>query len=200
MALAVCGFVGLGWLLVHLGMISPAQQGLRGLAEFVLKNALHGPLAFMFIICLVGGVATAVLAVPQGLHRSLAVLVATIAAAFLLAMSTMIGPVDRSAVAADFGRKVRSEVPAEAPLFSYVGSNNTVIFYAERPIRILGGPDGVRQELARGRPFYLIVHGKHEGMIPQAADFTLVLREEDPIRPDEGFRLLKSAPPAKAPQ
>ncbi|MCX5655252.1 MAG: glycosyltransferase family 39 protein [Planctomycetota bacterium] len=198
--LCVAGFLALVHLSMQLGLLPPTPHISQDFAAFFFKKGLHVPAAYILIICLVGGIATAVLAVPQGLHRSLAALVATFAAVFLLAMSTMIGPVDRAAVAADFGRKIRTVVPADAPLFSYVGSNNTVIFYAGRPIPILVGPDSVRQELARGRPFYLIDHGKHEGLPPQAEGFTLVLREEDPIRPDEGFRLLKSAAPAKAPQ
>ena len=166
-------------------------------------SKMQGPLAdgllLLALLAAPGSALAFVYACLGRLRLSLAILIATFAAMFLAASPTLIGMTDRATVAAGFGRQVCHEVPADTPVFSYVGSNNTVIFYAGRPIPILVGPDGVRQELARGRPFYLIVHGKHEGLPPQAEGFTLVLREEDPVRPDEDFRLLKSGAPAKAP-
>ena len=205
-ALIVLGAAGLlasGWLAMQLGVLPPSPRGLQNFAAFFFKEGLLAPAACILIIFLVGGIAAVVLAAPHALHRSLAVLLATFAALFLVAMLTIIGPVDRAAVAADFGRQVRTEVPADAPVFSYIGSNNTVIYYAARPIPILGGPDGVRQELARGRPFYLIVHGKydglfaHEGLFPETEGLSLVARQEDPVRPDEGFRLLRAGAATK---
>lgn len=196
MALAVCGFLGLGWLLVHLRMITPAQQDFRRLAELVVENHLLGPLAYLLIICFVGGAAAAVLAVPQGLHRSLVALVATFAAAFLLAWPTIIGPTGGATTAAEFGRQVRREAPPEAPLFSFANANNTVIFYAARPIPLLPTPDQVRQELARGRPFYLICHEKNLEALGDTAGLAPVVHLTNPFRPSDGFRLFRGGPAA----
>jgi 4-amino-4-deoxy-L-arabinose transferase-like glycosyltransferase len=201
MALAVCGFLGLGWLLVHLRMITPAQQDFRRLAEVVVENHLLGPVVYLLITCFVGGAAAAVLAVPQGLHRSLVALVATFAAAFLLAWATVIAPVDRATTAADFGRQVRRDVPPAAPLFSFVGSNNVIIYYSGRTIPILAGPDAVREELARRRPFYLVCPEKHAASLRGAAGLAPVIHLTAPFGRDEGFWLFRAGgpPPGAAP-
>jgi hypothetical protein len=149
----------------------------------------------MLIIFLAGGISMVMLTAEPGLHRSLASLVATFAAAFLLAMPTIIGPLDRATVAADFGRQVRREVPADVPLFSFIDTNNTVIYYAERPIPILPAAASVQEELARGRLFYLICHDKHVQLLPQSDAFAIVVYP--PFRIGEGFWLLKASAAVK---
>jgi hypothetical protein len=190
--LSVVGFLALGWLLIHLRALTPANQGLRDLAYVSVKEGLLAPAAYILIIFLVGGIATAMLTAEPGLHRSLAALVATIAAAFLLAMPTIIGPLDRATIAADFGRQIRSEVPADVPLFSFIDTNNTVIYYAERPIPILPAAASVQEEVSRGRTFYLICHDKQVPLLPQSAALAPVAHREDPLRTGEGFRLFKA--------
>ncbi|MCX5682289.1 MAG: glycosyltransferase family 39 protein [Planctomycetota bacterium] len=128
---------------------------------------------------------------------SLAILIGTFAAMFLAASCTLIGMTDRATVAADFGRQVRREVPADAPLFSLADSNHTVIYYAGRPIPILPAASSVQEELARGRPFYLICHDKQVPALKDVAGLASVARQEDRLRPDEGFQLLRGDPPAK---
>jgi hypothetical protein len=122
--------------------------------------------------------------------------VATFAAAFLLAWPTIIGPMDRATTAAEFGRQVRREAPLEAPLFFFADANNTVIFYAARPIPILSTPDHVRQELARGQPFYLICHKKNLEALGLAAGLAPVVHRTNPFRPSDGFRLFRGGPAA----
>jgi 4-amino-4-deoxy-L-arabinose transferase-like glycosyltransferase len=124
---------------------------------------------------------------------SLAVLVAAFAALFLITFTVFLGATDRASVAADFGRQVRQEVPANAPLYSFADTNNTVIYYAARPIPILPAAASVQEELSRGRPFYIICHDKQVPLLPQSAAFALVAQQEDPLHPGEGFRLLKPA-------
>jgi 4-amino-4-deoxy-L-arabinose transferase-like glycosyltransferase len=196
MALGAAGFLAMGYLVMQPSLLPPAPHGFQAVAPAVAEKGLLAPVAYLLIICLVGGAAAAVLAVPQGLHRSLVALVATVAAAFLLAWVTVIGPLDRATTAAEFGRQVRREAPPDAPLFSFTGANNTVIFYAGRPIPILPTPDRVRQELARGRPFYLICYERNLEALGLAAGLTPVVHRTNPLRPSEGFWLFRGGPPA----
>jgi hypothetical protein len=191
-ALCVVGFLALAHLAMQLGMLPPTPHISPDFAAFFFKKGLHVPAACILIICFAGGIATAMLTAEPGLHRSLAALVATIAVAFLLAVPTIIGPLDRASVAADFGQQVRQEVPADVPLFSFIDANNTVIFYAARPIPILPAAASVQEEVSRGRPFYLISHDKHLPLLPNAAAFAPVIHQEDPLRSGEGFRLFKA--------
>jgi hypothetical protein len=160
-----------------------------------------GPLASgLLLLALLAAPGSALALVYARLGRlrlSLAILVATVAVAFLAASSTLIGVTDRATVAAGFGRQVRQEVPAGASLFSFTDSNNTVIFYAERTIPILAGAESVQQELSRGRTFYLICHDKHVTLLKDVTGLAPVVHQEDRIRPGEGFQLLRGGPPAK---
>ena len=164
-------------------------------------SKLQGPMAdglLLLALLAAPGSALAFACARLGrLRLSLAILVATFAAMFLAASPTIIGKIDRATAAADFGRQVCREVPADAPLFSLTDSNNTVIFYAERTIPILSGAEAVREELARGRPFYLICHDKHAALLKDVAGLAPLVRQEDRTRPDEGFQLLRGGPPTK---
>ena len=196
MVLGVAGFLAMGWLVMQPGLLPPAPHWFQAMAPAVAEKGLLAPVAYVLIICLVGGAVAAVLAVPQGLHRSLVVLVATFAAAFLLAWPTIIGPTGGATTAAEFGRHVRREAPPEAPLFFFADANNTVIFYAARPIPLLPTPDQVRQELARGRPFYLICCERDLEALGDTAGLAPVVHLTDPFRPSDGFRLFRGGPAA----
>ena len=196
MVLGVAGFLAMGWLVMQPGLLPPAPHWFQAVAPAVAEQGLLAPVAYVLIICLVGGAVAAVLAVPQGLHRSLVVLVATFAAAFLLAWPTIIGPTGGATTAAEFGRHVRREAPPEAPLFFFADANNTVIFYAARPIPLLPTPDQVRQELARGRPFYLICYERDLEALGLTAGLAPVVHLTDPFRPSDGFRLFRGGPAA----
>jgi 4-amino-4-deoxy-L-arabinose transferase-like glycosyltransferase len=166
------------------------------MAQALAKAGALQPLAAIALLAFVGGGLAARFAASGRLHRSLAALVATFAAAFLLAWPTVIGPLDRATTAAEFGRQIRREAPPEAPLFSFADANNTVIFYAARPIAILPTPDRVRQELARGRPFYLICYETHLEALGDTAGLTPVVHLTNPLRPSGGFRLFRGGPAA----
>jgi len=166
------------------------------MAQALTKAGALRPLAAIALLAFVGSGLAARFAASGRLHRSLAALVATFAAAFLLAWVTVIGPLDRATTAAEFGRQVRREAPPDAPLFSFTDVNNTVIFYAARPIAILPTPDRVRQELARGRPFYLICYETHLEALGDTAGLTPVVHLTNPLRPSEGFRLFRGGPAA----
>jgi hypothetical protein len=198
--LGAAGFLAMGWLVMQLGVAPPTPHWpSQAVALAVAKKGLLAPVGYVLIICVVGGAVAAVLAVPQGLHRSLIALVATFAAAFLLAWATVIGPLDRATTAAEFGRQVRREAPPEAPLFSFADDNNTVIFYAARPIAILPTPAEVRQELARGRPFYLICYEKNLEALGLAAGLAPVVHLTNPFRPSDGFRLFRGGAEERPP-
>ena len=207
MALGAAGFLVMGHLMMQLGALPPTPHWpSQTVALAVVEKGLLAPVTYVLIIFIVGGAAAAVLAVPQGLHRSLVALVATFAAVFLVAWATVIGPLDRATTAAEFGRQVRREAPPEAPLFSFADANNTVIFYAARPIAILptasppcGGPDRVRQELARGRPFYLICYERDLEALGLAAGLAPVVRLTNPLRPSDGFRLFRGGAEERPP-
>ena len=164
-----------------------------------MQGSLEHGLLLLALLAALGSALALVYARLGRLRLSLAILVATVAVAFLVASSTLIGVTDRATVAAGFGRQVRREVPAGAPLYSFTDSNNTVIFYAARPIPILAGAESVQEELSRGRPFYLICHDKQVPLLPQSAAFAPVVHQEDPFRPGEGFWLLSAGAATKAP-
>ncbi|MCX5675007.1 MAG: glycosyltransferase family 39 protein [Planctomycetota bacterium] len=166
------------------------------MAQAMAKAGALRPLAAIALLAFVGGGLAARFAASGRLHRSLAALVATFAAAFLLAWATVIGPLDRATTAAEFGRHVRREAPLEAPLFFFADANNTVIFYAARPIPILPTPDQVRQELARGRPFYLICCEKNLEALGDTAGLAPAVHLTNPFRPSDGFRLFRGGPAA----
>jgi 4-amino-4-deoxy-L-arabinose transferase-like glycosyltransferase len=145
---------------------------------------------YLAVIAFVGGGAAHALIAFRRTRGGLAVLIATFAALFLVASATLIGMADRASVAAGFGRQVRGEVPAGAPLYSFTDSNNTVIFYAGRAIPILPAAKSVREQLARGGRFYLVCRDKHLALLKEVAGLATVAHQEDPIRPGEGFSLL----------
>jgi 4-amino-4-deoxy-L-arabinose transferase-like glycosyltransferase len=180
---SACGMMNHGWIdggsLTK--MVAPLADGLILLALLAVPGSIVA-----FVYAHLGRV-----------QLSLAILIATFAAMFLAASSTLIGVTDRATIASDFGRQVRQEVPPNAPLYSFTDSNNTVIYYAGRPIPILPAAASVQEELSRGRPFYIICHDKQLPLLPQSAALAPVIHREDPLRPGEGFQLLRGGPPAK---
>jgi hypothetical protein len=141
-------------------------------------------------ISLVGGVAVWVLAGRRP-RASLAVLVATFAAAFLWIWPTFMGPMDRMTLVADFAQQVRREVPPQAPLFSFTSAGNSIIYYAEHPMSYLSEPQQVRAEMDRGRQFYLVCPDKQLPVLDSLPGLKRLFNEEDPWHPGEGYWLLE---------
>jgi 4-amino-4-deoxy-L-arabinose transferase-like glycosyltransferase len=164
---------------------------------------LEGPLLLLALLAAPGSILALVYARLGRVRLSLAILIGTFAALFLAASSMLIGVTDRATIAADFGRQVRQEVPAGAPLYSFTDSNNrviyTVIYYAGRPIPNLPAAASVQKELSRNQPFYIICYDKQVPLLPQSAAFVPVVHQEDPLRPGEGFWLFSAGAATKAP-
>jgi len=156
----------------------------------LVTSAVFVPVAVLGAVSLVGGAAATILARKGRRVGGMAVLLATFAVAWLLAWTTLTGPMDRSTVAARFGREVRAEVPPETPLWAYVSANNSVVFYVERPVPSLANLHALQEQTAAGRPFYLLatesdapdLEAAVEGLEPR-------VRETCPWKPKEGYRL-----------
>ena len=188
-----------------------------------------GPAAVLGVVGIAGGLAALVLAarpldtlrvaprstqrlstgsVVEGRRRLItgqAVLFATFTAAFFGAWPTLIGPMDRSATAANFARQVREWVPADAPLFAFIDPNHTVLFYLDRTLPVLRNAEDVQKTADRRAPFFLLCDEKHRGEIEQALGnvrgLAPVLSVSDPYRPEEThwlFHGAANAPPEKA--
>jgi hypothetical protein len=155
------------------------------------------PLAVLGAISIAGGVTAWVLASRRRLAGSLAVLLATFAAAFLWAGSTLIGPIDRSSRAVDFARRVRETVPDNVPLFAYRGTSDSVLFYVARPMPFLADPAGAEKQMAAGQAFYVITDDKYLPQLESVPGLARVYHEADPYRPKEGLWLLMA--PGRSP-
>jgi 4-amino-4-deoxy-L-arabinose transferase-like glycosyltransferase len=188
-------FVGLGVLCLAAYALYLAQPALfdrlGGTAVRLATPGLLRPLAVLGAMSIVGGVTTCVLAARRRLVGSLAVLLATFAAAFLWAGSALIGPIDRSSRAVDFARHVRETVPDTVPLFAYRGTSNSVIFYVARPMPFLADPAGAEKQMAAGQSFYVITDDKYLPQLESVPGLVRVYHEADPYRPKEGLWLLK---------
>jgi hypothetical protein len=193
MLIGVAGFLAMGHLVMQLGVLPPAPHWFRDVAPVVVEKGLLAPVAYLLVICLVGGAAAAVLAVPQGLHRSLVALVATFAAVFLLAWPTLMGPLDRATTALEFARQVRRQVPADRPLFSFVGVNNMLVYQVQRPLVVLASPAAVRDQVGSGRPFYLVCDERHLEALAPVAGLERVIHVPAPYQPREGYWLFRNA-------
>jgi 4-amino-4-deoxy-L-arabinose transferase-like glycosyltransferase len=156
-----------------------------------------GPAAVLGVLGIAGGLAALVLAVRRRLVAGLAVLFATFTAAFLWAWPTLVGPMNRSAAAAEFARRVREIAPPNAPLFALVDPNHTVVFYVERPLPVLASTEEVQNKIREGHPFYLLCDEKHPGEVEQmlgnVRGLTPVLHVTNPFRPGETHRMFRGA-------
>jgi hypothetical protein len=152
-----------------------------------------GPAAILGILGMTGGLAALVLGMRHRLLAGQAVLFATLAAAFVWAWPTLIGPMARPTTAANFARHVRQVVPPEAPLFAFIEPNHTVVFYLDHPLPVLASAKEVRDKIDEGAPFFLLCDEKHPGEARQALGnppgLTLVLNITNPYRPEETFWL-----------
>jgi len=167
--------------------------------------AVLGPAAILGTLGMTGGLAAFFLGVRRRLVAGQAVLFATLAAAFLWAWPTLIGPMARPTTAMNFARHVRQVVPPEAPLFAFIEPNHTVVFYLDRPLPVLASAKEVRDKIDEGTPFYLLCDEKHRGEIKQALGnvrgLAPVLSVSDPYRPEEThwlFRGSANVPPERA--
>jgi len=194
-------FVGLGVLCLAVYALYLAQPAFfdrfRGTVARLATPGVLRPMAVLGAMSIVGGAAAWVLASRRRLVGSLAVLLATFAATFLWAGSTLIGPIDRSSRAVDFARHVRELVPPDAPLHACRGTNNSVIFYVARPMPPLAGPAGVEKENAAGRTFYVITDDRYLPQLETVPGLVRVYHQADPYRPEEGLWLLKA--PGRSP-
>jgi len=194
-------FVGLGVLGLAAYALYLAQptffDELGGTASRLATPGVLRPLAVLGAMSIVGGVTTWVLAARRRLAGSLAVLLATFAAAFLWAGSALIGPIDRSSRAVDFARHVREIVPDNVPLFAYRGASNSVIFYVARPMPPLRAPAGAEKPMAAGQSFYVITDDRYLPQLETVLGLVRVYHEADPYRPEEGLWLLKA--PGRSP-
>ena len=180
---------------------APGGLAALGLPPHLATAAVLGPAAVLGILGIAGGLVALVLGVRRRLVASQVVLFATLAAAFVWAWPTLIGPMDRSATAANFARQVREWVPAEAPFFAFSDPNHTVLFYLDRTLPVLRSAEDVQKTADRRAPFFLLCDEKHRGEIEQALGKVLglapVLSISDPYRPEETFWLFHW--PANAP-
>jgi 4-amino-4-deoxy-L-arabinose transferase-like glycosyltransferase len=176
-------------------LLCPAPGGLAalGLPPHLATAAVLGPAAILGILGMTGGLAALVLGMRHRLLAGQAVLFATLAAAFVWAWPTLIGPMARPTTAANFARHVRQVVPPEAPLFAFIEPNHTVVFYLDHPLPVLASAKEVRDKIDEGAPFFLLCDEKHPGEARQALGnppgLTLVLNITNPYRPEETFWL-----------
>ena len=183
---------------------APASLAAVGLpARFATADIL-APAAVLGLVGLAGGSATLVLAARGRLMAGQAALFAALAAAFLWAWPTLIGPMDRSAPAANFARQVREMVPADAPLFAFIDPNHTVLFYLDRTLPVLQSAEDIQKTADQRAPFFLLCDEKHRGEIEQTLGnvrgLAPVLSISDPYRPEEThwlFRGTANASPEK---
>jgi hypothetical protein len=199
---------------VLVGLVGPVAYFLLR-AESGLLARLHvpdtfatatvlGPAAVLGVLGIAGGLAALVLAARRRLIAGQAVLFATFTAAFLWAWPTLIGPMDRSAPAANFARQVREMVPADAPLFAFIDPNHTVLFYLDRTLPVLQSAEDIQKTADQRAPFFLLCDEKHRGEIEQTLGnvrgLAPVLSISDPYRPEEThwlFRGTANASPEK---
>ena len=153
--------------------------------------AVHSAALAIVLILLVGGIVATALARRRP-AMGFAVLVVTFVAAYLVAWPTLIGPLDRATTAARFGRQARAYLVPQAAAFGFIETNNTVIFYARHPLEDLPSVAAVEAEIRRGRPVYLVCRDKHRAALASVPGLEEVLHETDPLRPDDGFWLLRA--------
>ena len=152
-----------------------------------------GPMALAGVgaIVAVGCAAACLLALRRRRVGSMAALTVTLAAAFLLAWPTFMGPMDRSSTAEAFCRQVRARVAPQDVLWAYGPPNNSVVFYMGRDLVSLDKPEAVQAKIAAGRPFSLIVPQKGRDELKAVPGMAETWHQQDPMRPDEGYWLLQ---------
>jgi 4-amino-4-deoxy-L-arabinose transferase-like glycosyltransferase len=177
-------------------------DGAAGGPEFLRLLVPLGPVPIGVLggIGAVGGAAACVLALRRRLLGSLAVLVATVAVAFLWAWPTMVGPMNSATAGADFCREVRRHVAPDQALFAFSGANATTVYYMERDVPALDDLEAVEREAAAGRPFFLIVAERHGVPFGEVRGLEPVVHRQDPFHRDEDRWLFawRGGPPSAA--
>jgi len=191
-----------GYLLLRL---APGSLAALGIPPHLATAAVLGPAAILGILGMTGGFAAFLLGMRHRLVAGQVVLFATLAAAFVWAWPTLIGPMARPTTAANFARHVRQIVPPEAPLFAFIEPNHTVVFYLDRPLPVLASVKEVQDKIGEGDPFFLLCNEKHSGEVKQmlgnVRGLTPVLNITNPYRLHETFWLFcwpANTPPEKA--
>jgi 4-amino-4-deoxy-L-arabinose transferase-like glycosyltransferase len=191
--------LGLGGLAAYVlgrsyaGLVAPL-----GLEESVAALVL-GPGAVIGGLSVAGGVAALVLARRGRLVAGLAALAAALSAVFLYAGVSLIGPMNRATTAAEFARRARQKVPADAPLLALDGADSTtMVYYLDRAVPSVPGAE-VRRRAASGEAFYLVCFDKSGGETAAAicagTRLVPILAVPNRYRPKECFHLLRAAAP-----
>jgi len=134
------------------------------------------------IAAVVGGacVAALVLALRGRSSLAMASLFAGIAAGFLVAWPTVMRQTDSSTATALAIKKAGRAVPADAPLFCYKDEHRLLVYYTGRNVPRLVDSEAVQEQIAAGRPFYLVCF-EGDGKPKQAdSELELVLAEPHP--------------------
>jgi 4-amino-4-deoxy-L-arabinose transferase-like glycosyltransferase len=192
-AAVLAGILGpAGYLLLRL---APGGLAALGLPPHLATAAVLVPAAVLGVLGIAGGLTALVLAARRRLVAGQAVLFATLAAAFVWAWPTLIGPMARPTTAANFARYVRQVVPPEAPLFAFIEPNHTVVFYLDHPLPVLASAKEVRDKIDEGDPFFLLCDEKHPGEVQQMLGnvhgLAPVLSVSNPYRLHETFWLFR---------
>ena len=192
---AVAVFViGVAAAAVGLGLLAaPSLITTTKIPPAFVRPEVTGAVAVMGGLLIAGGLVAWVLARRQKLAGSLIALLAVFAAAYLWAWPMLHGPLDRSNTAADFGRQVAQRIPPDARLCSYMDSNNTVIYYAGRPMMPLPGLPYLETEMARGQTFYLMCSDRYRPQLKDVPGLVPLIHEEDPGGSGDGFWLFRYA-------
>jgi len=183
--------------------IQPGILERRGIPPWLATADILVPVAVLGGVGMVEGVAVIVLGARRRLLGALAVQLAAFAVAFLIAWTTLLGPMDRATVAADFARRAQQAVPPGSRLFAFTGINNTMLFYLDRPLPVVGDMEGLREEIDRGTTFFLICEDKSDGKtvapLRDLRGMVEVLHVTNRFRPDESLWLFESAGTPSAP-
>lgn len=171
---------------------------LAGIGAVVYVAFVHAPCraagALLGGTVAVGGVVAAVLAVRRRLVEGQAVLFAAVLVAFPVAWIGLGGPFDKAGLGRQFARQVNRLVPAEAPVFFYGEANASVIFYADRTIPLVGGPEGLQQAAEGGGPLFVIGRTCAPPTAMTAMRWESLACETAPGHADKGFWLFRKIP------
>jgi 4-amino-4-deoxy-L-arabinose transferase-like glycosyltransferase len=182
--------VGLGAMAAYaVFLIDPGFYLRHGVPEVAVTASMFVPVGVLGVIGVAGGGWIIVLAGRRRLAEAVAVLAALLVIAWVGGWATFWSATDRTVPTVAFGAYVRDHVPPEAPLY-YLGSGNrSVIYYAGRNMALVS-VGGVRQKIAEGRPFYLVLNAAGYQNLAGVEGLTEVHLTPDLYRPKEGFGLL----------
>jgi 4-amino-4-deoxy-L-arabinose transferase-like glycosyltransferase len=181
--------------------LASVVSGWRWLCDTVITLGPKG-LVLVCGLATVGSAAACVLAFRRRLVAGFVTLVVALAAVFVSAWPTFMGPMDGMTMVAGFAREVRTTVPADAPLYDFPDASGTLVYYVERRIVGLTKPEDVQAKVAEGRPFYLIAAEDHSKQLADIPGLRPVLHRTNIFWPDEGiwlFYFAGSPPPSPSP-